>query len=919
MNAHARDAKEIDRILAMLVALICAWGCGTGPSASAENDPSASSKNDAGVSSLDAALDSGSSSPGDVAADSEEPEDSAKKCDPGACPPTGKPCTTATCTAGKCDVAPLSGVSCDDGDVCTKVDLCDGGKCVGVVNVCGQCAIDADCQAKDDNNLCNGTTFCDQTATPPLCKLNPATIVVCAPTTEACSTETCDAATGKCSKGDVGNGSPCDDGDICTVFEKCVDGACESELASVCECESDADCPTSADVCAGTRYCDKTAKPHVCATNPGSKISCDKTADGPCESTLCVPLSGACTKVAAADTTSCDDGDACSVGDGCKGGKCVSGTDQCPCTKDLDCAVKEDGNACNGSLICNKASGECVLNQASIITCPTVDDTDCRQTVCATDTGKCELINLADGKGCSDGDECTGGGGCKDGECAATVVLCKCKNNAECNAKFDDGNLCNGVWYCDKNTAIPECKLNPASKVHCPIKDNTDCLKSACDPVSGACGMKPSAKGDVCDDGNACTEKDACAAGACGGDPISCDDQNACTADSCDNKNGCVHEAKSCDDGNACTADLCDSKSGACKQDAASLNDKPCDADKSGCTVNDACASGVCKAGTPAACKVPDSACQVAVCVSQTSSTFVCGVAQAKDGLSCDDSKSCYYGAVCEGGQCGIGPKQKLNIETLKPAANGATKPTGGWLRSVAAVANGQSVAVGGWTSATSKGWWWVRVHSDGAPNEQIVGGPLGTHDSLHASGVVGVGGGGFVTTGTTEDATTGLRATRLIARGGQNKVVWQQDYPHKTGHSHAAGLARYIDGTLAVAGSTEAAGKRAATLWRVSKSGSVLAVHTDVAAQELTAAAFFLGRDGRHGGPRNVDQRRGESGRHARQNGRLNAVAARVGTRQRRLARGGDHDRGRAPHRGRRAGHSRRSAGVASGPGRCR
>ena len=43
-----------------------------------------------------------------------------------------------------------------------------------------------------------------------------------------------------------------------------------------------------------------------------------------------------------------------------------------------------------------------------------------------------------------------------------------------------------------------------------------------------------------CEDGDACTEEDACVEGACVGVEV-CDDENPCTTDSCD-ATGCVYE-----------------------------------------------------------------------------------------------------------------------------------------------------------------------------------------------------------------------------------------------------------------------------------------------------------------------------------------------------------------------------------------
>ena len=67
-----------------------------------------------------------------------------------------------------------------------------------------------------------------------------------------------------------------------------------------------------------------------------------------------------------------------------------------------------------------------------------------------------------------------------------------------------------------------------------------------------------------CDDGNACTVGDVCAAVCTGGSAADCDDGNACTADSCDVATGCVNTdiSATCDDGVDCTVDSCDGQRG---------------------------------------------------------------------------------------------------------------------------------------------------------------------------------------------------------------------------------------------------------------------------------------------------------------------------------------------------------------------
>ena len=78
--------------------------------------------------------------------------------------------------------------------------------------------------------------------------------------------------------------------------------------------------------------------------------------------------------------------------------------------------------------------------------------------------------------------------------------------------------------------------------------------------------VSSSGTGGNCDDGDACTENDACGAAGCEGTPVVCNDGDPCTEDACAAGTGCVYtdgNGLPCDDGNACTTgDLC--ANGAC-------------------------------------------------------------------------------------------------------------------------------------------------------------------------------------------------------------------------------------------------------------------------------------------------------------------------------------------------------------------
>ncbi len=87
------------------------------------------------------------------------------------------------------------------------------------------------------------------------------------------------------------------------------------------------------------------------------------------------------------------------------------------------------------------------------------------------------------------------------------------------------------------------------------------CEEATCNPLLD-CVVHPLPNDTVCDDGDACSENTACAAGECVGDAVVCNDGDPCTVDSCDSEQGCVSESGNegapCDDGDSCTVgDVC--------------------------------------------------------------------------------------------------------------------------------------------------------------------------------------------------------------------------------------------------------------------------------------------------------------------------------------------------------------------------
>jgi len=203
-----------------------------------------------------------------------------------------------------------------------------------------------------------------------------------------CHVPQCQPGTRTCELVAVADNTPCDDQDACTTGERCGSGGCMAMSARTCDDD-----------------------------NGCTDDSCDPS-DG------CVFTNNA---------TVCDDGNGCTEVDTCAGGACVAGNNICPCATTPDCGVYEDGDLCNGTLVCNTAAvpSVCDIDPPSVVTCAPGGDTECRSNQCEASTGNCQLTSAPDDTPCSDGDACTSGDACSSGTCSSSSA-----------ATCDDGTPC---------------------------------------------------------------------------------------------------------------------------------------------------------------------------------------------------------------------------------------------------------------------------------------------------------------------------------------------------------------------------------------------------------------------------------------------------------------------------------------------
>ncbi len=618
----------------------------------------------------------------------------------------GLPCTIDTCVQGGCAHSPASG-PCDDGNTCTLGDSCKVGVCVAGQlldcedgNVCtdNPCVPGVGCTQTPNSAPCTLLDLCQTGAQCGDGTCQAGVVTVC-DDGNPCTNDLCDPQTGLCQF--LETTTPCDDGNACSIGDLCAGGACQPGAGKSCDDGS----PCTADGCDSTAgVCLHTAASGAC--NDGSACTVDDT----CAGGVCLP--GAATNCddnnpctndtcdAQAGCTHTDNALACSVGDGCELAQCQNG--QCVTTGVKGC---DDGNPCTvGTCVapmgcvftpvadgatCSTADACTGAGSCSVGKCQTGAKTDCSDGNSCTDD-HCDptwvkgCYWLPNAEPCEDGDMCSGQDACSNGKCVPGAItsgtncddanVCtddSCDSVAGCvhsanAAACDDGNACTVFEKCASGVcqggALATCE------------DGNLCTIDVCAPGSGTCSWYPKLGG--CDDGNPCTTAEVCVNAACVGTAVPCDDGNPCSADACDvtsgvcghtpigvatpcddgdactNNDACVGlscggasvAASLCNDGNVCTVDVCNPVDGTCSWAPAVSS---CD-DANPCTVGDACAAGICAAGTVALCD-DNNACTTDQC---NPATGACAFVSVSDGTVCDDGIACTTDSVCHVGLC---------------------------------------------------------------------------------------------------------------------------------------------------------------------------------------------------------------------------------------------------------------------------
>ncbi|MEY3014321.1 MAG: hypothetical protein RIT45_3056 [Pseudomonadota bacterium] len=308
-------------------------------------------------------------------------------------------------------------------------------------------------------------------------------------------------------------------------------------------------------------------------------------------------------------------------------------------------------NPCNATLQCNGSDDKdahCVDygDMGAFCGAGCTSDSDC------TEGYRCGDVKSVEGEAVK---QCVrkGEGAASFGECPCSAWAAAKALSTRCIAEFQinaaEKSFCAGARYC-REDGLTECAATAPTTEKCDGFDN-DCDgetdEDTCDDAPlcqvGSChvalGCQYASAPGACNDGNACTDKDACKNGACTGGAIDCDDGDPCTLDGCDKGSGCTHSfasgapcddgeactvgdacadgkcvaggPKDCNDGNPCTKDVCHKASGDCINDSAITD--PCD-DGDACTEGDACKDGACVSGAAKSCddgnKCTDDSCK---------------------------------------------------------------------------------------------------------------------------------------------------------------------------------------------------------------------------------------------------------------------------------------------------------------------
>lgn len=150
----------------------------------------------------------------------------------------GNDCTNDACGGGQCFFFGKNGLSCSDGDACTKGDICKGHSCTAKPKICNDgnkcttdscdklkgCIFDYNATPCDDGKVCTVNDACNSGS----CK---GKAKVCNDG-NGCTDDSCNEKSGCVTSF---NNSSCSNGDACTSSDKCAAGTCKAGTSKTCD------------------------------------------------------------------------------------------------------------------------------------------------------------------------------------------------------------------------------------------------------------------------------------------------------------------------------------------------------------------------------------------------------------------------------------------------------------------------------------------------------------------------------------------------------------------------------------------------------------------------------------------------------------------------------------------------------------
>ena len=451
---------------------------------------------------------------------------------------------------------------CPWGFSCKDMMTVAGSSLIQCVNDTGECpctdnsvelGLATSCQVSNDFGTCQGKRICTEDG------LSGCDAGI--PGHEACNgiDDDCDSETDEPDLVEGNYINLCDDENDCTE-DKCMAGeGCVNEVQNAGTCDDGNAC-TLADHCeAGT-----------CLGNP---VECAD--NNPCTDDICTETGGCDFPP---NQEPCDDNDACTVADQCAEGTCTGVPLSCECHEDVDCLDLEDGDLCNGTLVCDTAGVPytCIVNPETIVTCPEPEGEDafCQQASCDPQTGECLFTPDHEGFLCSGGNKCQVNNICINGECTGGgEVNCNDGNPCTYDSCYPvDGctilTIANGTpcldqlgWHCMNGecTCVGDCQGKECGGDFCgghcgTCEQNEECIDGQCIwSCVGTC------EGKECGDdgcGVSCGDcpgsNNYCIEGTCVCVP-NCNEKE-CGSDGCGGQCGtCVYASQVCYEGTCCT------------------------------------------------------------------------------------------------------------------------------------------------------------------------------------------------------------------------------------------------------------------------------------------------------------------------------------------------------------------------------